>query len=183
MNDRERLPTVDDSLPKYRHTLAERLLEGTMFKSRWLLAPFYLGMVAGLVLLLVEFAGRIVSLVKLVRLGDHSGVTIGILSLIDLSLIGNLVLMVIFSGYENFVSKFDIVDHRDRPDWMGHVGFGDLKLKLMASIVAISAIQLLEAFLNIDDTSDRDLAWTLGIHLTFVLSGLLLAVMDRMMHK
>jgi uncharacterized protein (TIGR00645 family) len=93
---------------------------------------------------------------------------------------GSLVLMVMFAGYENFVSKLDLAGHKDKPAWMGHVGFGDLKLKLMASIVAISAIQVLESFMNVDRLSDRALAWTVGIHMAFVLSAVLLAVMDRL---
>jgi uncharacterized protein (TIGR00645 family) len=165
-----------------RHPRIERAMEQTMFSSRWLLAPFYLGLVAGLALLLVEFAQRLVELAEAALAARHDAITIGVLSLIDVSLTGNLALMVIFAGYENFVSKFEI-DHRDKPDWMGKVGFGDLKLKLMTSIVAISAIHLLEAFMNIDSLSDRDLAWTVGIHLTFIVSGLLLALMDRVMHK
>ena len=95
----------------------------------------------------------------------------------------NLVLMVMFAGYENFVSKLHHDDNDDRLEWMGSIGFGDLKLKLMTSIVAISAIRLLEAFMDIDRMSDHDLAWTVGIHVTFVSTGLLLALMERMMHK
>jgi uncharacterized protein (TIGR00645 family) len=111
---------------------------------------------------------------------DAEELTIEILSLIDLSLMGNLLLMVIFAGYENFVSRLDLHSHDDRPQWMGHVGFGDLKLKLMTSIVAISAIQVLEAFMNISHVSDRDLAWSVGLHVAFIVSAVLLAVMDRL---
>ena len=100
---------------------------------------------------------------------------IGILSLIDLSLMANLVLMVVLAGYENFVSRFELDTHRDRPDWIDHVGFSDLKLKLMASIVAISAIHVLEDFMHVDTISDRELGWRIGIHTAFVVSGLLLA--------
>jgi uncharacterized protein (TIGR00645 family) len=103
------------------------------------------------------------------------------LTLIDLSLAGNLLLIVIFSGYENFVSKIDTGDDEDRPGWMGTVDFSGLKLKLVASIVAISAIALLKAFMELaegQDISDRQLAWLVGIHLVFVISGVLLAAMD-----
>jgi uncharacterized protein (TIGR00645 family) len=90
----------------------------------------------------------------------------------------NLLLMVIFAGYESFVSRLDVEEGAVRLDWMGQVGFGDLKLKLMASIVAISAIHVLEEFMNIGHLSDRDLAWVVGIHMVFIVSGVLLAVMD-----
>jgi uncharacterized protein (TIGR00645 family) len=91
--------------------------------------------------------------------------------------------MVMFAGYENFVSKLELVGHKDKPSWMGHVDFSDLKLKLMASIVAISAIQVLENFMNVAHLSDRELAWSVGIHMAFVASGVLLAVMDRLSGK
>jgi len=105
------------------------------------------------------------------------------LSLIDLSLAGNLVLMVIFSGYENFVSKIDIASHEDRPDWMGTVDFSGLKLKLIASIVAISGIHLLKSFMAIDSINKENLMWLLILHGTFVASGVLLAVMDYVTEK
>lgn len=162
------------------HTLAERLVERSLFASRWLLAPFYLGLAASLILLLVKFGQKTIALVSHAFSSDGNEVIVGILSLVDLSLMGNLLLMVMFAGYENFISKLDIGRHKDKPDWMGHVGFGDLKLKLMTSIVAISAIHVLEAFMKIAQTSDRDLAWGIGIHMAFIVSGVLLAIMDRL---
>ena len=109
-----------------------------------------------------------------------------VLSLIDLSLAGNLLLIVIFSGYENFVSKIDTGDDEDRPGWMGKVDFSGLKMKLMASIAAISAIALLRAFMQLaegQEITDRHLIWLVGIHLTFVVSGVLLALMDWLASK
>jgi uncharacterized protein (TIGR00645 family) len=161
----------------------ERALETTLFAARWLLAPFYLGMVLALVFLLYDFAMRIVNMARHIQDGGHDEVIVGILSMIDLSLMANLVLMVMFAGYENFVSRLHVDDHPDRLEWMGSVGFGDLKLKLMTSIVAISAIRLLESFMDIENLTNHELGWTVGIHLTFVLSGLLLAYMEKMMHK
>lgn len=101
------------------------------------------------------------------------------MSLIDLSLIANLLMIVMFSGYENFVSRFELSDQKYKPSWLGHVNFGDLKLKLLTSIVAISAVHLLESFMNIDQSSDRELAWSVGILLVLVLTGVLLAVINR----
>jgi uncharacterized protein (TIGR00645 family) len=106
-----------------------------------------------------------------------------VLSLIDLSLIANLMLIVMFSGYENFVSRFELDDQKYKPAWMGHVGFGDLKIKLLTSIVAISAVHLLESFMNIDQTSDRELEWSIGIQITLILTGVLLAIMNRVSGK
>jgi uncharacterized protein (TIGR00645 family) len=161
----------------------ERALEGTLFAARWLLAPFYLGMILALVFLLYDFVMRVARMARHIRDAGHDEVIVGILSMIDLSLMANLVLMVMFAGYENFVSRLHIDDHPDRLDWMGSVGFGDLKLKLMTSIVAISAIRLLESFMDIESLTNHELAWTVGIHLTFVVSGLLLAYMEKLMHK
>jgi uncharacterized protein (TIGR00645 family) len=109
-----------------------------------------------------------------------------VLSLIDLSLAGNLLMIVVFSGYENFVSKIDTGGDEDRPDWMGTVDFSGLKMKLIASIMAISAIALLRAFMKLSEgveIPDRTLAWLVGIHLTFVVSGVILAVMDLVASK
>jgi uncharacterized protein (TIGR00645 family) len=162
---------------------AERGFERAIFMSRWLLAPFYLGLSLSLAVLLYDFVRRTMHLVEHLQIVDHDTIIIGILGLIDLSLMGNLVLMVMFAGYESFVSKLHIDDHIERLDWMGQIGFGDLKLKLMTSIVAISAIRLLEAFMDLENVDNRQLAWTVGIHVTFVVSGLLLALMERLMHK
>lgn len=163
-----------------RNVRIERVIERTIFASRWLLAPFYLGLILGLVALLIKFAQRAVSLLATVLSASGNDVIVGILSLIDLSLMANLLLIVIFAGYESFVSRMDLEGHAVRLDWMGQIGFGDLKLKLMASIIAISAIYVLEEFMNVGNVSDRDLAWVTGIHLAFVISGVLLAVMDRL---
>src|SRR4051794_6162491 len=157
----------------------ERAFENVIFGSRWLLAPFYLGLAVSLGILLVKFVQEAFELLTHAVTTEGTEIIVGILGLIDLSLMANLLLMVIFAGYESFVSRLDVDGQQDRLNWMGQVGFGDLKLKLMASIVAISAIYLLEAFMNADNMSDRKLAWLVGIHVAFVCSGVLLAVMDR----
>ncbi len=153
-------------------------LERAMFASRWLMAPFYLGLVVSLILLLIKFTQELFHIAPHVLELTESETILGILSLIDLSLAGNLLLIVIFSGYENFVSKIHIGDHEDKPDWMGKVDFSGLKLKLIASIVAISGIQLLKSFMNIKNVSESELMWMVIVHLTFVVSGVMLAVMD-----
>jgi uncharacterized protein (TIGR00645 family) len=159
---------------------AERWLEATLFASRWLMAPFYLGLVLALAALLVVFAGELADEVShILAMTPESAILMG-LSLIDLSLAGNLLLIVIFSGYENFVSKLEAGDRQDRPVWMGTVDFSGLKLKLISSIVAISAIALLRSFMKIGEAplDEAGLRWQVIVHLTFVTSGVLLALMD-----
>jgi uncharacterized protein (TIGR00645 family) len=111
---------------------------------------------------------------------SESGAILGILGLIDLTLTGSLIVIVIFSGYENFVSRIDPAEHADWPEWMAKIDFTGLKLKLLSSIVAISAIQLLRAFMDVKNTSDRELWWYVAIHLVFVVSGLVLALTDKL---
>ncbi|MEO0034992.1 MAG: hypothetical protein RLZZ501_1015 [Pseudomonadota bacterium] len=157
----------------------ERAFETLIFRSRWILAPFYFGLVVALLMLMVKFCQELIHLVPQVFSMTENETILMVLSLIDMSLAGNLLLMVIFAGYENFVSKIDTGDHEDRPDWMGKVDFAGLKLKLIASIVAISGIHLLKAFMNVGTLDKGDLGWMIGIHMTFVVSGVLLALMDR----
>lgn len=157
----------------------ERTIERGLFASRWLMAPFYIGLVGALVILLYSFIMELVHVFAGLPEITPDGAVLAVLSLIDLSLAGNLLLIVIFSGYENFVSKFDDANHEDRPEWQGTVDFSTLKLKLVASIVAISGIQLLKIFMNIGEVSDREAQWMVIIHLVFVVSGVLLASMDR----
>jgi uncharacterized protein (TIGR00645 family) len=168
-------------------SILERVLERGLFASRWLMAPFYLGLAVALAALLVIFVGELVHDVPSLFLpgAKPEDAILMALSLIDLSLAGNLLLIVTFSGYENFVSRIDVSNHKDRPDWMGTVDFSGLKMKLIASIVAISAIALLKAFMHaaepsatIDAAGQTRLLWLVLIHLTFVVSGVLLAVMD-----
>jgi uncharacterized protein (TIGR00645 family) len=159
--------------------MLEHYLEKIMFASRWLLAPFYLGLVFGIVLLLMAFGMEFVHLVTDVLTGKGS-VVVGILLLVDLTLLANLLIIIIFAGYENFVSKINVDDHEDKPDWMGHVDFTDLKMKLIGSIIAISGIDLLKSFVNVESYTNEQLAWKVGIHCTFLLSGLIFAIMDRL---
>lgn len=159
-------------------------LEQVLFASRWLMAPFYLLMVAALAMLLVKFAQESWHIVTHTLIMTESEAVLAVLSLIDITLTGNLLLMVLFAGYENFVSKMDIGDHKDRPDWMGKVDFAGLKLKLVASIVAISGINLLKHFMalepgSMDAGKEHQLFWMVVIHLVFIGSGVMLAYMDR----
>ena len=162
--------------------ILEIRFERALFGARWLLAPLYAGMVLALGVILFVFGRSLVrGLISLGALSGEQAILLA-LSLIDLSLVGNLLLVVIFAGYESFVARLHIGEHEDRPLWLGTIDFADLKLKVIASIVAISAISLLKAFLLLSDpavsVTPRRLLWMVAIQLTFVLSGVLLAVMD-----
>jgi uncharacterized protein (TIGR00645 family) len=157
----------------------ESVIEAVIFHSRWILAPFYLGLVLSLFLLLAHFGKELYAFLLKLPSAHDTDVILGVLSLIDLTFTANLVLIVIFSGYENFVSKIEAVG-RDRPEWMARVDFGGLKQKLMTSIVAISAVQVLRAFMNIGEQPDGTrLAWLVGIHAVFVMSMLVVVLADR----
>ena len=158
----------------------EYRLERFMFASRWLLAPFYIGLVGAIAILLFKFVKEFITLLPQVFTLDGEQIMVSVLTLVDVALVANLLLIIVFAGYENFVSKINTENSEDRPEWMGHVTFSDLKIKLIGSIVAISGIELLKAFVNIDNYSDKQIAWKIGLHLTFVLSGVLFAVMDRL---
>jgi len=161
-----------------RDPLPERLIEQTIFASRWLMAPIYLGLIAALAILIVTFFRELVHSIPNVMSMEESDVILLILSLVDISLAGNLVLIILFSGYENFVSKIGPAQHRDRPAWMGKVDFSGLKSKLIASIVAISAIHLLKIFMDLGKYTNEQLMWYTVIHLSFVVSGVGFALMD-----
>jgi uncharacterized protein (TIGR00645 family) len=157
----------------------EKLLERGLFASRWLMAPMYVGLVGALLILLYSFIMELLHLFAGLDMLTVNDAVLGALALIDLSLAANLILIVIFSGYENFVSRMDTVaNHEDRPDWQGQVDFSTLKLKLVASIVAISGIHLLKIFMDVDKYSSEKIYWMVVIHLVFVVSGVLLAAMD-----
>ena len=137
-----------------------------------------------MLILLVKFGSELWHLLSHAFSLSESEIIIGVLTLVDVALIMNLLIIIIFSGYENFVSKMDdLHSHHDRPEWMGHISFTDLKIKVIGSIVAISGIELLKSFMNVENLSDREMAWMVGIHLTFVISGVLYAVMDRLQGK
>ena len=169
-----------------RKSSIEIRFEHGLFAARWLMAPMYLGLAVALAMLVVMFVRELAYYAPQILTLDSEEVILAVLTLIDLSLAGNLLLIILFSGYENFVSKFDLDDGRERPAWMGTVDFSGLKMKLVASIVAISAISLLKSFMEVGEGAAIDqpkLLWMVVIHLTFVVSGVLLAVMDLVAAK
>jgi uncharacterized protein (TIGR00645 family) len=162
----------------------ERTIEWLIYTSRWLMAPVYLGLIAALGILIVTFFRELYMQVPEVLTMDETDIILLVLTLVDLSLAGNLVLIILFTGYESFVSKIESAhqDH-DRPDWMGTLDFSGLKIKLIASIVAISGIHLLKIFMNLDNYTETQLLWYTIIHITFIFSGVCVAVMDWIEEK
>ena len=164
----------------------QHFLEVFIFGARWLLAPLYIGLVGALGLLLWRYGLEFKALVENIDAEDAHHFTLDLLALLDLVLLGNLVLIVLFAGYENFVSKIEIAEHStDRPSWMGTIDFSGLKLKLIGSLVALSVIELLKDFIELsnythDETVGQGIIWRIILHLTFVVSGVLFAVMDRL---
>ena len=160
----------------------ETFLEQSLFASRWVLAPFYFGLAISLLVLLVKFGAELIHLVHGAFVLTESDVILGVLALVDLTLTGSLLVIVIFSGYENFVSRIDHDSHKDWPAWMGTIDFSGLKLKLLSSIVAISGVQLLKQFMSLKSVtpeSERVLFWMVVIHVVFVFLSVLLALSDR----
>ncbi|MEY2677064.1 MAG: hypothetical protein RL510_1084 [Actinomycetota bacterium] len=164
------------------------ILERGLFAARWLLAPLYVGLAAALILVLVRFFDAFVTLLNSVLAHEAHSFTLDLLAMLDLVLLANLILIVIFAGYENFVSKIDAAkENEDRPHWMGTIDFSGLKLKLIGSLVAISVIELLKDFIHLgEDPSAKvgdGVIWRIVIHLVFVISGVMFAAMDYIAEK
>ena len=161
-------------------------IEVVLFRSRFLLAPLYLGLVGCLVLLCFRFVVEFYQLARHIGEATPQSFTLDLLALLDLTLLANLILMVIFAGYENFVSRIDVATgSKDRPHWMGTIDFSGLKIKLIGSLVAISVIELLKDFIELSgqDHVGAGTKWRIVIHLTFVASGVLFALMDWIADK
>jgi uncharacterized protein (TIGR00645 family) len=161
----------------------ERIVESIFYASRWLLAPIYIGLSLALILLAAKFFQEVIHVFPLVFSASESDLVLVVLSLIDLSLVGGLLVMVMFSGYENFISQIDLDDHKEKLSWLGKLDSGSLKQKVAASIVAISSIHLLQKFMDAESIDNEKLMWYVIIHLTFVLSAIGMAVVDKMNTK
>jgi uncharacterized protein (TIGR00645 family) len=153
-------------------------IELALFASRWLLAPLYLGLIVALGVLLYTFFGQLFDLLRDLPDMKQTAVVLALLTLIDLSLVGNLLVIVMLAGYENFVSSLTSDSREDRPGWLGKVDFGGMKLKLIASIAAILAIHLLEIFMTPTKLDPATVGWLIAIQLTIVFTGIVLAVTD-----
>ena len=158
--------------------MIERIAEKILYASRWLLAPIYLGLSLGLLILGIKFFQEIFHILPLVFETKETDIVLLILSLIDISLVGGLIVMVMLSGYENFVSTIDLDEGSEKLNWLGKMDAGSLKQKVAASIVAISSIHLLKAFMNAQSIENDKLMWYVIIHITFVLSAIGMAYVD-----
>ncbi len=160
----------------------ERIAEKFLYASRWLLAPIYLGLSFGLLILGIKFFQEIIHVIPLIFATKETDIVLLILSLIDISLVGGLIVMVMLSGYENFVSTIDLDEGSEKLSWLGKMDAGSLKQKVAASIVAISSIHLLKAFMNAESIDNEKLQWYVIIHMTFVVSAIGMAYVDRLNH-
>ncbi len=161
----------------------ERFIEGLIFSSRWILVPIYLGMILALVFFVAKFLFGVAKVYTGILDMTSSEAILMMLAFIDKLLVANLVIIVIISGYENTVSPINQAKVKKELAWMGKLDAGSLKKKLAISMVSISSVNLLSAFMNVDKTTDRDLWWLIGIHGVFVISALLLAFIDKMEDK
>jgi len=162
----------------------EQVVEKVLFGGRWLLAPLYVGLLLSLVPLIYRFFIEFIHLMEGIATLEMQQITLKILELLDVVLLGNLIIIVIFAGYENFVSKINVAANSvDRPHWMGRVDYSGLKIKLIGSLVAISVIELLKDFMMEGEYDDKTQLWRIIIHVTFVISGVLFALMDFIADK
>ena len=158
-------------------------VERFLFGSRFLLTPLYLALAVSLLALLGKSGLHLYHLLAALPTLNDEEVLLSELAIVDMTLTASLVVIVFISGYTNFVAPVVMRENDGRPHWIAEIDFGELKLKLMASIVAISAIKLLEGFMDVAHESDRQLYWLVGIHLAFVVSTVLLALADRFSHR
>jgi uncharacterized protein (TIGR00645 family) len=162
----------------------ESVVERVLFGGRWLLAPLYVGLLLSLIPILYRFFIEFYHLMQDVAILEMKDITLKVLELLDVVLLGNLIIIVIFAGYENFVSRINVAKNSvDRPQWMGRVDYSGLKIKLIGSLVAISVIELLKDFMMEGDYDDKRQMWRIIIHMTFVVSGVLFALMDLLADK
>ena len=160
----------------------EAAVEKVVFASRWLQAPLYLGLIAASVAYGFKFFQEIIHLYATLPSATEETVMLTVLSLIDVTMVANLIIIVIIGGWATFVSRLDIGDHKDRPEWLEIINAGTLKIKLTTSLVGVSGIHLLKDFINIDNVPHDNVKWQIIIHLVFLLSTLILAISDKIMH-
>lgn len=166
-----------------RHrSLSLRYLALTIFSSRWLQAPLYLGLIAVQGIYVYKFVYELIHLLSHIDKIGENEIMLTVLGLIDVVMISNLLVMVIIGGYETFVSRLSMEDHVDSPEWLSHVNANTMKIKLSLALVGISSIHLLQTFINIEQLSEKTVMWQVIIHVTFLLSSLALAYTSKLTH-
>jgi uncharacterized protein (TIGR00645 family) len=161
----------------------EFVIEKFIFWSRWLQAPLYLGLIAAQGVYVFQFFHELLSLVTRIGKLSDTEVMLIVLGLIDVVMIANLLIMVIIGGYETFVSRLDLENHPDQPEWLSHVNAGVLKIKLATAIISISSIHLLKTFINASNTSWHTIQAQVLIHSVFIVSALAMAYTDKLMYQ
>ncbi len=169
--------------PKGRTHPIEHAFEVAVFASRWIQAPLYAGLIIAELLYAYKFLIELWEMIAHIQQLEETQFMLGVLGLIDVTMVANLLTMVVIGGYATFVSKLDLDEHRDRPDWLSHVDPGTIKVKLAASLIGISSIHLLKSFVNIGNEDYEDIKWKIFIHMTFLGSAILLAWTDKIMQK
>ena len=158
----------------------EKFIEKTMYATRWLLAPVYFGLSLALLMLAIKFFQEVFLVLPYIISTSEADLVLVILSLIDMALVGGLIVMVMFSGYENFVSTLDIAEGQEKLSWLGTMDASSLKMKVASSIVAISSIHLLRIFMDAQNVPNEKLMWYVIIHMTFVISAFIMGYLDRL---
>ncbi|MBS0181590.1 MAG: TIGR00645 family protein [Nitrospira sp.] len=161
----------------------EAVFESIVFASRWIQAPLYAGLIVAELLYAYKFLHELWEMVTHIGKMEETVFMLGVLGLIDVTMVANLLTMVVIGGYATFVSKLDLEHHPDRPDWLTHVDPGTIKIKLAASLVGISSIHLLKAFVDVANENPEHIKWKIFIHMTFLASAILLAWTDKIMQK
>ncbi len=154
-----------------------------IFWSRWLQAPLYIGLIAAQGVYVYHFMVELWHLIHSASGATEAKIMLSVLALIDVVMIANLLIMVIIGGYETFVSRLNIKEHPDQPQWLSHVNAATMKIKLAMALIGISSIHLLKTFINVENMSEEAVKWQVYIHLTFLLSAIAMAYTDRLMTK
>lgn len=161
----------------------EAIFEGIIFSSRWVQAPIYGGLIVGSILYTYKFLVELIHLVATVNTITEEVLMLGILTLVDISMVLNLLIMVIIGGYATFVSRIHLENHEDRPDWLQKIDAGTLKVKLAGALVGISGIHLLKSFINITNKDVEHVKWQIIIHVVFLFSTIMLAYTEKLLYS
>jgi len=161
----------------------ETVLEKMIFSSRWIQAPLYAGLILGGMLYTYKYLVELIHLCTSINEISETALMLGVLTLVDITMVANLLIMVIVGGYSTFVSRLDIDKHEDKPEWLQKIDAGSLKVKLAGSLVGVSSIHLLQTFINIKNHESEHVMWQVIIHVVFLFSALMLAYTENILHQ